>query len=46
MVCYIFRKKVTQNKNKNIKNIKTIVMKETITILQANIEVQHIVYVI
>ena len=24
MVCYIFRKKATQNKNKNIKNIKAI----------------------
>ena len=41
-VCYICRKKVTQKLDKD----KIIIKLETISILQVNVEMQHIVYVI
>ena len=41
-VCYICRKKVTQKLDKD----KIIIKLETIAILQVNVEMQHIVYVI
>ena len=41
-VCYICRKKVTKKLDKD----KIIIKLETIAILQVNVEMQHIVYVI